>query len=86
MKIMKQKSKDKDLRRKVEILKAQLSTSKDVYIPKSEVTTQKKTNIGKQNYIEVTEKIDTTQIKKDLLKTILLSALAFSVILTLKLI
>jgi hypothetical protein len=83
---MKSKNKDKDLRRKVEILKAQLSTSKDVYIPKQETPPQKKISAGKTNHVEVIEKINTTQIKKDLFKTILLSALAFSVIFTLKII
>lgn len=74
---------DKELRRKVEILKAQLSTSKEVFIPKKD---QAKTKTTKQSYtIEDKEvlKTNTHLIKKDLYKTLLLSLLAFSIIFTL---
>lgn len=78
------RQKDKELRRKVEILKAQLSTSSTVYIPKEEIKLERK-NISSSN-VETNIKTDDRLIKRDLAKTVLLSLLAFSIILALKLI
>jgi plasmid maintenance system killer protein len=78
---MKTKQKDKELRRQVEILKAQVSSSKAVYIP-----TQNHSALKKEESNHTVMHVDTNLVKKDLLKTILISMLAFSIIFTLKII
>lgn len=77
-------AKDKNLRRKIEVLRAQISSSKDIYIPKVESTQKAQTKNINTNEHSSALKTDTTLIKKDLFKTILLSLLAFSIIFTLK--
>ena len=80
---MKQKNKqDKHLRQKVEVLKAQLASNKNVYIP--EVKPVTKTTTQKQD-TEYALKTDAKLIKRDLFKTLMLSLLAFSIITALKL-
>ena len=80
---MKQKNKqDKHLRQKVEILKAQLSSSKTVYIP--EVKPLPKATAQKQS-VDYALKTDTKLVKRDLFKTLMISLLAFSIITAIKL-
>ena len=79
-------TKDKNLKRKIEILKAQLSSSQDVFIPQQTVIQSPNYNRATQTHKEADLKINAALIKKDLLRTFLLSTLAFSIILTIKLI
>lgn len=75
----KQRKKDRKLRQSIEVLKAQLTVeSKEEVMP-----VQTKTSAAKKATISKIDVIDDALIIKDLTKTIVLSALGFSVILLL---